>query len=123
MRKRHFSEVEAADVPAPAAGVKVRWLIDEKYGAPNFAMRHFEIAPGGQTPLHAHDWEHEVFILTGLGVVASADGEKDFAPGDAILMPAGEEHCFKNTGAAPVTLLCLVPLRAGDKCCANVPRE
>jgi len=114
MKKQHFSAVEAVDVPAPAAGVKIRWLIDEKAGAPNFAMRHFEIEPGGATPLHAHEWEHEAFILTGAGVVVNAGGEDAFGPGDAIFMPAGETHCFKNTGAEPVTMLCLVPLTA---CC------
>ena len=114
MKKQHFSAAEAVDVPAPAAGVKIRWLIDEASGAPNFAMRHFEIEPGGATPLHAHEWEHEAFILTGAGVVVNAGGEDAFEPGDVIFMPAGETHCFKNTGAEPVTMLCLVPLSA---CC------
>jgi len=115
MKKQHFTDVPAADVPPPAQGVKIRWLIDDESGAPNFAMRHFEIAPGGQTPFHAHDWEHEVFILSGAGTVVSADGGSDFAPGDVIFMPGGEKHCFKNTGAAPVTMLCLVPLDAKKK--------
>ena len=115
MRKQHFSDVSASDVPAPASGVKIRWLIDETTGAPNFAMRHFEIAPGGQTPLHEHDWEHEAFILTGRGAVTSAEGEQEFAPGDVVFMPGGETHCFKNTGTEPVTMLCLVPLDAKKK--------
>jgi quercetin dioxygenase-like cupin family protein len=112
MRKAHFSDVPAAEVPPPASGVKIRWLIDDESGAPNFAMRHFEIAPGGNTPLHAHEWEHEVFILTGSGVVSSAAGDDEFAPGDVIFMPGGETHNFRNTGAEPVTMLCLVPLSA-----------
>lgn len=113
MRKRHFTDAEASDVPAPATGVKIRWLIDEKWGATHFAMRHFEIQPGGSTPLHEHEWEHEVFILTGTGTVVSADGESEFGPADVIFVPGGETHCFKNTGAKPVTMLCLVPLGAG----------
>jgi len=110
VKKRHFSEVPAAEVPAPAQGVKIRWVIDETIGAPNFAMRHFEIAPGGQTPFHEHVWEHEVFILSGMGVVVSDGGETSFGPGDVIFMPGGEKHNFRNTGDEPVTLLCLVPL-------------
>ena len=112
MKKQHFSDAAASDVPAPAAGVRIRWLIDENCGAPNFAMRHFEIQPGGATPLHEHEWEHEVFILGGTGVVVSAGGESEFGPGDVIFMPPGETHCFKNTGPEPVTMLCLVPLGA-----------
>jgi len=115
MRKQHVTEIPAADVPAPASGVRIRWLIDGKTGAPNFAMRHFEIAPGGQTPLHDHAWEHEVFILGGTGVIVCDTGEVPFAPGDAVFMPVGETHCFKNTGAEPVTMLCLVPI---DPACA-----
>ena len=120
MIKKHFSEVPAADVPEPARDVKIRWLINQDMGAPNFAMRHFEIAPGGHTPLHAHDWEHEAFILSGTGVVVSNDGETPFKPGDAIFMPGGEEHHFKNTGGEPVTMLCLVP--HGSACSPNTKK-
>lgn len=115
MKKQRFEEVPATEVPAPASGVRVRWLIDEKSGAPNFAMRHFEIAPGGHTPLHTHDWEHEVFILAGSGVVVGNDGESRFASGDVIFMPGGEEHQFRNTGTEPVSMLCLVPLSSKQK--------
>jgi quercetin dioxygenase-like cupin family protein len=109
VNKQHFTDVPASEVPAPAVGVKIRWLIDANTGAPHFAMRHFEIAPGGNTPLHTHGWEHEVFILGGSGVVAHADGDTPFAAGDVIFMPGDEEHQFRNTGSEPVTMLCLVP--------------
>ncbi len=115
MKKRHFTEAPATVVPAPASGVTIRWLIDEGIGAPNFAMRHFEIAPEGSTPLHAHAWEHEVFILSGSGVVVCDGGDEAFGPGDAVFVPEGERHCFRNTGAEPVAMLCLVPLSA-TKC-------
>ena len=48
-----------------AAGCRVRWLIGEGDNAPNFAMRKFEVAPGGHTPRHFHDYEHEVYVLAG----------------------------------------------------------
>ncbi len=115
MKKRHFTEVPATPVLAPASGVTIRWLIDEGLGAPNFAMRYFEIAPGGSTPLHAHTWEHEVFILSGSGVVVCGNGDEAFGPGDAIFVPQSEQHCFRNTGAKPVAMLCLVPTSAA-KC-------
>ncbi len=116
MKLQNLNDVDATEVPAPAEGVRIRWLIDEKAGAPNFAMRHFEIAPGGATPFHDHEWEHEVFMLSGSGVVVHVEGETAFGPGDAILMPAGERHCFRNTGDEPATMLCLVPLGA---CCSR----
>ncbi len=115
MKKMSVTDVQAAEVPEPANGVKIRWLIDEKTGATNFAMRHFEIAPGGNTPLHSHRWEHEVFILSGRGVVTSNEGETEFGPGDAIWMPGGEEHNFRNTSPEPVTMLCLIPIDTTNK--------
>jgi quercetin dioxygenase-like cupin family protein len=53
-----------------AKGVSVRWLITKKMGAPNFAMRLFEVDQNGSSPNHEHPWEHEVFILDGEGRVA-----------------------------------------------------
>ena len=52
-----------------ASGCHVRWLLGEKDGAPNFAMRQFEVEPGGYTPKHYHPYEHEVYVLEGAGVV------------------------------------------------------
>jgi quercetin dioxygenase-like cupin family protein len=107
---RKVIDVQQDDVAAEgAAGVKIRWLITKEDGAPNFAMREFELAPGGHTPYHAHDWEHEVYVLEGEGVAVGEDGEHALGPGVAVLVPPGEEHNFKNTGAAPLRFLCLVP--------------
>ena len=111
MKHVHYEDVPAEEVEQGAEGVNIRWLITEKDGAANFVMRHFEIAPGGHTPEHSHVWEHEVFILKGQGTVLGAPGEEPFKAGDVILMPGGEIHQFKNTGAAPVEMLCLIPAR------------
>ena len=111
MRHIHYTEVPAEEVEKGAEGVKIRWLIDEKSGAPNFCMRMFEIAPGGHTPHHEHDWEHEVYIIEGEGEVLSGDTPEPFRPGDAILVPGGEKHQFRNPGTTTVRLLCLIPAR------------
>lgn len=109
MKVQHYTDVAAQDVEQGAAGVKIRWLIDEKSGAPNFAMRHFEIAPGGHTPFHSHEWEHEVFGLSGEGAVVGEDGEGPFRAGDCVFVPPQEKHQFRNTGAEPLTMICMVP--------------
>ena len=111
MKVQHYKDVQADDVEQGAVGVKMRWLIDEKSGAPNFAMRHFEVAPGGRTPHHSHEWEHEVFGLSGEGVVVGEDGEKPFSAGVVVYMPPNEKHQFRNTGTEPLTMLCMVPIR------------
>jgi len=105
----HYSEVEAQDADEGASKLKVRWLITKDMGAENFAMRLFEIEPGGYSPFHSHPWEHEVFILEGEGVVVGANEERSFKPGDAIFIPSNEEHQFKNNGNKALKFLCLVP--------------
>ena len=46
-----------------AKGAEMRLLISKADGAENFAMRMFELQPGGHTPLHTHAHEHEAFIV------------------------------------------------------------
>ena len=94
-----------------AKGVTVRWLIAKKDGAPNFAMRIFEAAPGGHTPLHIHDWEHEVFILEGEGLVADGEKETRIKSGSVIYVAPNEKHQFKNTGSGVFKFICIIPIK------------
>lgn len=109
MLVRKMDDVRQDDVDAEgAAGVKIRWLIKKEDGAPNFAMREFELAPGGHTPHHGHGWEHEVYVLAGEGVVAGEEGESELKAGVVVFVPPNEKHNFRNTGAEPLRFLCLV---------------
>ena len=91
-----------------AKGARIKWLISEKDGAPNFIMRHFSVEAGGFTPLHAHDWEHEVYVLEGQGKVRYENGEERIQPGDAILIPPGKKHQFQ-AGSETLKFICIVP--------------
>jgi quercetin dioxygenase-like cupin family protein len=105
------TEIPASPVAMEGAqGTTIRELITDREGAPTFVMRLFEVEPGGHTPLHSHDWEHEVFILSGAGELVLADGAHPFAAGDAVFVPGGEEHRFSNTGEAALRFLCLIPV-------------
>ena len=104
-----YKDVEAKAADEGSSKLKVRWLITREIGAPTFAMRLFEMEPDGHSPLHTHDWEHEVFILEGEGVVKGEGGEKKFKPGDVIFVPPNEKHQFKNAGKKLVKFICLVP--------------
>jgi quercetin dioxygenase-like cupin family protein len=105
----NYQSVEAKEVGEGSSKVKVRWLITKEIGAPNFAMRLFEVEPKGHSPLHTHDWEHEVFILEGEGVVVSEGGEKRFKSGDVVFVEPDEKHQFKNTGKRVLRFICVVP--------------
>ena len=106
-----YQKVEAKIAEEEGASkLKVRWLITKEMGAPNFAMRLFEMEPGGNSPFHSHPWEHEVFILEGEGLMVSEEGEKKFRPGDVVFILPNEKHQFKNNGEKTVKFLCLVPI-------------
>jgi quercetin dioxygenase-like cupin family protein len=103
---RDFRTVEAQ--PA-VAGVTMRVVIGPDQGAPYFTMRVFEVQPGHSTPLHSHWWEHEVFVLSGQGVVVGGGGNQPIGHGVTVFVPGGEEHQFRNTGPDPLRFICLVP--------------
>jgi quercetin dioxygenase-like cupin family protein len=112
MKIVHYGDIETAPVQTEGAkGVTIRWLISEADGAPNFAMRLFEVEPEGKTPLHAHSWEHEVFVLEGRGVVWNKGNETAIRAGTAVYVPPDEQHCFKNTGDEKLKFLCLIPIQ------------
>ena len=109
------NEVPASAVRAEGAkSARIRELITAAQGAPNFAMRLFEVEPGGHTPLHAHTWEHEVFITEGQGEVRGAQATP-IKQGDAVLVPGGEEHQFANTGGGVLKFICCIPVE--QPCC------
>ena len=107
--------VRSSDVPIKAVEVEgasrvgLRWLITREDGAENFAMRMFEIEPGGHTPLHTHAHDHEVFAVEGRGVLVCEDAEHAFEAGYVMFVPPEAEHCFKNTGDSLLKMLCLIP--------------
>jgi len=108
----HYTDVDLEEPSEQGIkDMKVRWLISKKDGAENFAMRLFEVKPGGYSPLHQHDWEHEVFILEGNGTVKNKTHEESFKQGDVFFVPPMEWHQFVNTGDKTLKFLCLIPYK------------
>lgn len=92
-----------------AKGVTGRVVIGKDDQAHNFCMRTFTLEPGGFTPRHSHQWEHEVFIHSGKGQVFK-DGEwHPVNSGTVVFIPGGEEHQFMNGGAEDFVFVCLIP--------------
>jgi quercetin dioxygenase-like cupin family protein len=110
MKVDRSTQIESQSVVMDGAtGCSVRWLINETDGATNFAMRQFVVEPEGHTPRHSHPYEHEVYVLSGDGVVLEGDREHPIAAGDFIYVHPDEVHQFRNTGSAALTFLCMVP--------------
>ncbi len=107
---RHYEDAKPIIPQEPGmVGIKMRVVIGEEEGAPNFIMRHFSVEPGGQSPYHSHPWEHEVFVLKGEGKVIQGDKAFGISPGVVIYISPGEEHQFVNKGNEPMEFLCLIP--------------
>ena len=104
-----------------ASGCSVRWLVGEPDGAPNFAMRQFEVAAGGFTPRHSHPYEHEVYVLAGEGIVFEGDRKHTIRAGDVVFVAPDEVHQFRNTGEQPLRFLCMIPNSATGKKVTVVP--
>jgi quercetin dioxygenase-like cupin family protein len=122
MKVNSYQAVPAKPVDMEGAhGCTVRQLLGQADGTPTFAMREFEVAPGGHTPRHSHDYEHEVFVLSGDGVVFEGDQKHKLTAGDVVFVKPNEVHQFQNTGAAPMRFLCLIPNSATGKAVKVAP--
>jgi len=110
MKHVHYTQVNLEQPTEEGIkDLKVRWLISKNDGAERFAMRLFEMGPGGFSPLHQHDWEHEVFILEGSGVVRTKVSEQPLKQGEVLFVKPMEWHQFVNTSGKPLKFLCLIP--------------
>lgn len=110
MKRKSAEEVHVAEVCMEGAeGVGMGVLLGPEDGAPNFVLRRFRLEPGGHTPFHSHAWEHEIYVLRGVGEARHAGGTFPMNPGTVILAEPGEMHGFFNTGKDPLEFLCIVP--------------
>jgi quercetin dioxygenase-like cupin family protein len=107
---RNINEVEDTPVDMDGVqGVRMALMVGREHGAPHFALRSFRVEPSGHTPRHAHDYEHEVFVVEGGGEVLLDGDYRPIKPGDVLYVPADEEHQFR-AGDAGLRFLCLVPV-------------
>ncbi len=115
MKIKQYGEVEATHIETETAkGVAARVVIGKKDEARTFYMRVFDIAPGGHTPKHSHDWEHEMFVHAGDGEIYGNGQWQRIKPGNVVFIPANEEHQMKNTGLDRRIIVCLVPASAPE---------
>jgi quercetin dioxygenase-like cupin family protein len=106
---KNYRDVRAEPV-LKEPGVTVRWLVSELDEAPRYALRLYEIEPGGATTAHTHYWEHQVFVLAGRGAVIAGDQEALLGEGDMVYIPPQERHQFVNRGEQPFRFLMALPI-------------
>jgi len=106
---RSRSQMEMAEVRMEgAAGVTKRVPVRAGDGWDGWAMRVFELAPGGYTPRHSHDWLHVNLVLDGRGTLLLDGTEHELSVGDSAVVPAGREHQFRADNVG-FTFICIVP--------------
>ena len=110
---KDYREVEA-QTSSDTQGVSLRWVVAKEDGAPRFAMRVIDVQPGCATPFHKHWWEHEVYVLSGSGVVKGGGEERPIVEGSVVFMPGEEMHQFVNTGSDVLRFICIVPHTDGN---------
>lgn len=108
MKKVNKKNVKGTS-PEGTKGVDFKPLIAMEFEAPHFYMRFFDIAPGGHTPKHSHEWEHEVYVLEGRGKIVLRDREEKLVEGDAMLVEPNEIHQFVNDSRGSFQLICVIP--------------
>ncbi|NIA28150.1 MAG: cupin domain-containing protein [Desulfobulbaceae bacterium] len=103
---------DARDLKLP--GRKSLEIISQEVGSAAVTLRLVEIpvATPGESPRDPHrhtDFEECMYVLSGEGATRTASGETPVVAGDTVLVPAGELHVTRNTGSAPLRMLCFFP--------------
>jgi quercetin dioxygenase-like cupin family protein len=98
MKHINYLEEKAEEIEeAGAHGIKLRTVIGEKDGAPNFFMRVVSFEAGAEGPNHSHPYEHETYVTSGTGVVEVEGKTFSLKPGDVVYIPPDASHCFRTT--------------------------
>ncbi len=85
----------------------VKRLIGKEVGANKFFMRCYFVESGGCTPPDRHNYEHEVFVLKGKGVLVGEGFETEIKEDDCIFIACNEFHQFKNVDKEPLVFVCV----------------
>jgi quercetin dioxygenase-like cupin family protein len=92
-------------------GVTETWLIGKAEEAQNFALRYYEIDPGGHSRQETHAHDHGIVFVSGQGRVLLGEASHDVAQGDVVYIRPYTLHQIINTGPAMLGFLCIIPAR------------
>jgi quercetin dioxygenase-like cupin family protein len=105
------SEAKSMDL----AGRKSLEIVSGERGSQAVTLRLVEIPvpKPGDTPRAPHfhqGFEECIYVMSGEGCTEADSGSYPLKTGDTILIPPGERHVTRNTGAEPLVLLCFFPV-------------
>jgi quercetin dioxygenase-like cupin family protein len=111
MKINNNNEIAAAAVTMEGArDVRMKILIGPADGSDNIIMRHFTVAPGGNTPYHKHNYEHVVKIEANRGIAVDENGnEFEVSEGQSVFVSPDVMHQFRNPFSEDFEFLCIIP--------------
>ena len=94
-------------------GISIQWLLDKR-DTRTFSLRRFKLK--GAIPVHAHNHEHEIYILEGRGELMTATSKTmKIGPGDFVYIEENEPHGFQSKDKITgLVFLCIIPNQTGE---------
>lgn len=80
-------------------GIRTTPLVTARVGSRQMLNGITVLEPGAAVPLHLHNCEESVLVLSGRGCAQIDGDEHDVGPNDLTWIPAGIPHCFRNDSA------------------------
>ena len=90
-------------------------ILNSTDGVPTVISLYHDHHPGDSSKHHSHDWEHQVYITRGKGILWVDEIEYPITEGDFILVPPGCTHHFKNTGNKILSRITFNPIRSENE--------
>ena len=90
--------------------VLMKQLVGKEDGAEKTALHEIRIQKGGRTSVHRHNWQHQIYVTWGRGLLVAGDKRVPLKAGDVLVVGRGEEHGFEQRGNAPFVFLTVTPL-------------
>lgn len=82
-------------------GYGERTLLDEASGSDYIKMGDLVFEPGSEIGRHRHQAQEAFVVTEGTGTVWLGEEEALLSVGDAMLVPSGVSHAFKNDSGRP----------------------
>ena len=102
-----MGHVRLADVQATSAfpGVSHRLAVGKASGATGIQMGELVLEPGASIPVHHHDVDDAMMVISGRGRCRLGQDEIALEPGVTLVAPAGTPRGLRNDGREPLRIV------------------
>ena len=95
------AETEIFDRIAGFQGYAERTLVDQEAMSESLTLGDLVFEPGAAVPGHHHDVQEAFYVFEGSGTAVVGGEEFELSVGDALLVPSGVPHAFRNESGRP----------------------